>query len=158
MKNVKFTILALAMAFGFVACNDDSVSEDYAKEIAGTYNGTLTWKVGSTEKTPETSVVVTQTGENLVTVTINKDPNSTGARDDFNYDIPVEKVEVKKDGSIYTLAETAITQIINNKGETKSTGSLSGTITEGKIALNFNFKPATMPMDIVCTFDGKLSE
>ena len=158
MKNVKFTILALAMAFGFVACNDDSVSEDYAKEIAGTYNGTLTWKVGSTEKTPETSVVVTQTGENLVTVTIYKDPNSTGERD-FNYDIPVEKVEVKKDGSIYTLAKTAITQIINNKGETiESTGSLWGTITEGKIALNFNFKPGAMPMDIECTFEGKLSE
>ena len=78
---------------------------------------------------------------------------------DFNYDIPVENVEVKKDGSIYTLAETAITQIIDNKGETiESTGSLSGTITEGKIALNFNFKPGAMPMDIECTFEGKLSE
>ena len=67
-------------------------------------------------------------------------------------DITITDVEVTagSDGS-YAIAGT----IDTNSGTTKVTGTLDGTIKDGKASIIFTMKPGAMPMDIVATFTSK---
>lgn len=67
-------------------------------------------------------------------------------------DMTIADVEVaaETDGS-YTLTGT----IDTTSGTTKVTGSLEGTIKEGKANITFTMKPGAMPMDITAVFTSK---
>ncbi|MDR1200270.1 MAG: calycin-like domain-containing protein [Tannerellaceae bacterium] len=122
------------------------------KVIAGVYEGSLDLSVsGQSVGTEDESKVTIKNLENeKVEVTLAAFSTEGGMG--FSDDIVINDVEVAavSDGS-YTVSAT----IDTTSGSTKVTGSMEGTIKEGKAAITFLLKPGAMPMFITATFASK---
>jgi hypothetical protein len=104
-ETFSFTLLPGIIAFAFLSCEKES---DLAKEVSGTYSGTVT--IVGTGSAPATSKLTRSSDErvNLV-VTI------------YANNIPLNGIKVSTSGNNYVLSYT------------DSSGSLSGTVTGNRL-------------------------
>jgi len=118
--------------------------------IAAVYEGSLALSVGGSDLDPVNESKVTIKSQENGKAEITLAGFSAGQM--ALQDIVITNVEVstESDGS-YTLAGT----IDATSGTTKVTGSMGGTIKEGKGSLTFTMKPGAMPMDIIAVFTSK---
>lgn len=149
-------VLLTAAALIALGCSkegeEDSQTQSVTSEIEGTYEGTISFSVaGSEAGSSDTRTIITATGDNTVTVTLEGDPDATGMA--IKGDIPVENVKVTRtSGTEYSLAET---QLNANVGGVNYTGTLTGTVSGKSADLTFTLRPGAMPMDVTGIFTGE---
>ena len=136
-------------AMAIVGLATASCTKDNAKAVIGTYDGTVAMSVAGQESgTFDGKVIIAEEAENTVTVTV---PEVTGG----HIPLPattVTGVSVAKDGDAYTLSRDNISTKV---GEFEVTGTLSGTVTSGKLSLTYTFTIGSMPMPITFVFTNK---
>ncbi len=149
MRKGLFCLLAAVASLGFLSCDKD---EDYAKDVAGSYPGTLTVYVSNPPVTSSNTITLARTGENKVKLVL----------PDFNFmggnlgNIEVPDMIVGKAGNVYSLAgSTTLMLDLNSDGtaETPIPLTFTGTITDGAMSIAF---PVTVSAEsqINVTFAG----
>ncbi|NDV82986.1 calycin-like domain-containing protein [Bacteroides sp. 51] len=123
--------------------------------IAGAYNGTLDMSVmGASQGSFDDSKVTIKAQEDgKVEVTLAKF-GGDGAMA-FTEDIVMKDIELTIKEDTYTLAGTVNTTSATASGKIDVTGTLSGTIKDGKANFLFKLKPGAMPMFLDMTFESK---
>lgn len=150
MKLKLYMLMMALFAFCAVSCSDDDEPTPVAEVVAGTYNGTVTLSVmGSDQGSYDTELVIVKESDTTVKLTL---VGGDGEGSMVLGDIPVSGVNVTTtDNKIYSLTETAIDTLV---GDTRYTGTVSGSI-EGNVAdVIFSVKPGAMPMSINVAFSG----
>jgi len=124
-----------SLALGFTACSDDDDEEtptDYAKEVAGTYNGTLTLNIPALgvadEEISDKNIVLARKSDNVINLTLK----------DFSFDsfelgdIAVEDIAVSKSGETVKLADKTVTLTLQ-EGMTAKVAISGGTISKDNV-------------------------
>ena len=146
-KTVKTAMIAAmaALTLGLGAC-----SKDYAKDIAATYEGTLTMSVGDNPvgDPTEAKVIVAAEAENTVSITLPQAGDGGMGMPSMT----VEGISVSKNKKVYNLSKNDISVSLAGM---EITGSLNGTVENDKLNLSYTLKPGSMPMSIDFTFSGK---
>ncbi|MCD8164874.1 MAG: calycin-like domain-containing protein [Bacteroides sp.] len=115
--------------------------------IAASYKGTLEYGAGSNDPSQEENFTVTIKAQEDGKVEISLDDFGSGAMGFTGVVIP--NIEVSEKSGEYVLAgEIDAT----SGGTTKITGSLEGTVKDGKANIVFTMKPGAMPVNIIATF------
>ena len=117
--------------------------------VADKYKGHLTMSVSGQEQgNCDTSIVLSAQENNQVSITLPEIGSG-------NMSIPettIENIVVSTtDYKVFTINEQEIS-FTNPTSGTKYTGTLSGSISESGLQLNYSLKPGAMPMSIVFTF------
>ena len=154
------TLLLLLPAF--VSCDKDDPTA--ADAIIGTYSGTLGYSVmgfdpGTIEGTYDMKILKDADDEDDVVVVIPEctfAPPIPNARPFTIPSLTVDDVDVTASGNVYTFKEDSFSLTID--GKIYQGSNLIGTVTGKKVSLRYQLKPATMPMDIVFSFDGNVKE
>ncbi|MDH6307824.1 hypothetical protein M2451_000273 [Dysgonomonas sp. PFB1-18] len=155
-KLIYLLALVFSLGLSFTACGDDDddpvVTSDYAKEIAGTYKGTLTVTIAGQDTPIEREIKVERTAENKATVSV------IG----FSFegigelgDIVVENIPVSKSGETINLAETKKDVTLNILGVDATVKvTVSGTV-KGKV-IDLKIPVAEVPVlqNLNVTFNG----
>lgn len=119
--------------------------------IAGVYEGSLAMSVQGAAMGSDDNSKVTIKSQDNGKVEVTLAAFSTEGGMGFQEDIVIADVDVTVNDDVYTLSGTVDT----TSGTTKVTGSVEGTIKDGKGELKFVLKPGAMPMYIDCVFTSK---
>ena len=146
MKKAKIMMMALVATLSMAAV---SCSKDYAKDVEGSYAGTLEMAVsGATMGTFDATVVVKADGDEAVSLTL----PSIGEGRTAIPELTLSGVSVDKDGSNYTLKKSDFTITVDNIAYN---GSIDGTVKDSKLSFACDITPGAMPMAINLTFSSK---
>ena len=146
MKKAKIMMMALVATLSMAAV---SCSKDYAKDVEGSYAGTLEMAVsGTTMGTFDATVVVKADGDEAVSLTL----PSIGEGRTAIPELTLSGVSVDKDGSNYTLKKSDFTITADNIAYN---GSIDGTVKDSKLSFACDITPGAMPMAINLTFSSK---
>lgn len=146
MKKAKIMMMALVATLSMAAV---SCSKDYAKDVEGSYAGTLEMAVsGATMGTFDATVVVKADGDEAVSLTL----PSIGEGRTALPELTLSGVSVDKDGSNYTLKKSDFTITVDNIAYN---GSIDGTVKDSKLSFACDITPGAMPMAINLTFSSK---
>ena len=157
MKRIFKNFMALSLGLALVAagCSKD---EDYAKDIEGTYVGTLTSPAVGINIL-NVPIIVTRTGQN--NVTLNLSQNIVGLNIDATCNSTVEK-----NGDTYKVSGTTTVTVIPNVPTATVEVEISGSITKGtaqlEIVVQFSDglktalgeQGAQLPNEAVISFTG----
>lgn len=149
MKTSKILLtLALSLlTIANISCSKDD--KEYAKEVAGSYEGTLDMAVrGTSYGTFDLVVNIESTSDDQVTMTI----PAFGEGHMAMPELTVTNVSVDKDGSTYTLKKDQFTITVN---EVPYKGSINGTVKDGKLTFTSPVTPGAMPMAVDLNFTTK---
>lgn len=149
MKRSKILLAAVLslLTFTAISCSEDD--NEYAKEVAGSYDGALVMSVSGTDYgTFDMVVNVESTSDDQVTMTIPAFGEGHMAMPEFS----VTNVSVDKDGSTYTLKKDQFTFTVD---EVPYKGSLNGTVKDGKLTFASAVTPGAMPMSVDLNFTTK---
>ena len=154
MKKFLSSLAAVAaIAMVFPACDKDNGKNGngengtgVAEAVAGTYEGTFDMSVsGSSAGSENLGCTVTAVSDNTVDIALDE----FSAMGTMTFSLTANGVTVTETADGYSLEGTIDTM----SGETRVTGSVSGTIGKDKTAsITFTFKPGAMPMDIIGVF------
>ena len=147
-KTMMAMMLALvSMCVAFSSCSsDDGNSTPAAKEIAGTYTGSLDMTVqGNTTTTEAQTLKIEAVDDATVKVTLPEYGSGHMAMPAL--EIPDVKV-TGSDGA-YAFAQESYSININGKAYT---GALQGTFKGNTLTVNYTVKPGAMPMSIIFKF------
>ncbi len=116
--------------------------------VAGSYPGKVTMTVGANAYDPvEATIKVTVDDDDDVKITL----PAMGEGQMSIPEILVEDVSVKStDYKTFTIPAKEIEQTV---GGVNFTGTLSGTLADGKLTLNYSLQPGSMPMSITFAFN-----
>ncbi len=146
----------------FVSCDkDDDKDPSVAKAILGTYSGSLDYSVmgyepGNIEGTYELKIERDAKDANDVKVVLPACSFTPPIPQASAFTIPsitIDDVDVKVNGSVYTISED---DFEIKAGDTTYTGKINGTITGKNANIVYTMRPGRMPMDINFTFTGTL--
>ena len=165
MKKIKIlsVLAALFMLLpAFVSCDKDDPTA--ADAIIGTYSGTLGYSVmgfdpGTIDGDFDLRILKDKDDNDDVTVVIPEctfAPPIPNARPFTIPSLTIDDVDVTARGDVYTFKEDSFTLTID--GKVYEGSNLIGTVTGKKVALKYQLKPATMPMDILFSFDGNVKK
>ena len=152
--NKKFICLLMfvfSLSLAFTACSDDDDNDkvDYAKEVAATYNGTLTIDLPEIPSVTQ-DVKLERTAENKVKMVLE---NFSFAGLDLGT-ISVANVPTSKSGTSIKLEETTNEVKLSIGGqEVKADVKVSGTVVDKKLDLSISVTKA-LPTAIPVTFSG----
>lgn len=137
---------ALMMGVTFVSCDKDNDEETttttaVAEAVAGSYEGTLIMWVGDSRDTTAATITVTKENAQSVSVALPAYGEGRMAIAAFT----IEGVGVAQASNTYTLTKECYSV---TPASTEYTGSLNGTVSGGKLQLNYTVKPGAMPMNI----------
>ena len=128
-KLICLLMFVFSLSLAFTACSDDDDDKvDYAKEVAGTYTGSLTLKIPVME-IADKKIELTRISDNKVNLKLKE----------FSYgtltlgDIPVDEITVTKDGSTYKLADTSKNIDLLGGLMTATVAISSSTVKDGKL-------------------------
>jgi hypothetical protein len=117
--------------------------------VSGTYSGTMSMSVMGTALDPVDCDVVINAGADDTTVDIVLPTVTYGGHQSIP-SITVSGVAVTtSDNKTYTLQQASFEQDIYS-------GTIQGTVTDGRLALTYVMNAGKMPMPINFTFDGAL--
>lgn len=132
-KLICLLMFVFSLSLAFTACSDDDDDKvDYAKEVAGTYTGSLTLKIPVMEideTIADKKIELTRISDNKVNLKLKE----------FSYgtltlgDIPVDEITVTKDGSTYKLADTSKNIDLLGGLMTATVAISSSTVKDGKL-------------------------
>lgn len=146
MKKAKIMMMALVATLSIAAV---SCGKDYAKDVEGTYKGTIDMAVsGATMGSFDATVVVKADGDDAVKLTL----PAFGEGHMAMPELTVDGVSVDKDGSNCTLKKGEFSVTV---GTVAYAGSLNGTVKDSKLNFTCDVTPGSMPMAINLTFTGK---
>ena len=122
---------------------------DPAYYVAGNYNGTVIYSVGSTEYDPVAATVkLTKSGSGKVNIVLPE----VGSGQMSIPALEISDIEVTTtDKEVFTLVEKEVSLTV---GSVTYTGKVSGTYTNDSLTLNYSLKPGAMPMYINFVFTG----
>lgn len=156
-KNLLFLLMAV-FTLGFTACSDDDdETPDYAKKIAGTYNGNVVVSVkGNETPVPNQNVDIKKVDENTVTLELK----------DFKFasielgDIKIDDVKIKHTGDKNEIVGSGIIKkdVLGSGNEMTLNVNISGTITgnDADITIGVENEQLTAIMGIISVkFTGK---
>jgi hypothetical protein len=149
MKRSKILLAAVLslLTFTAISCSEDD--NEYAKEVAGSYDGTLVMSVSGTDYgTFDMVVNVESTSDDQVSMAI----PAFGEGHMAMPELTVTNVDVDKDGSTYTLKKDQFTITVN---EVPYKGSINGTVKDGKLTFTSPVTPGAMPMAVDLNFTTK---
>ena len=117
--------------------------------IAGSYTGALDMVVNGTSmgEIADSKVTIKSQENGKVEVTLAKFSNESGMG--FKEDVVLTDVEISLKNGVYTISKDTID---TTSGETKVSGSMTGTIENGDADIVFKLKPGAMPFTLDCTF------
>ena len=148
-----FSILAAAAALATIpgACGKNDSNEDPAAKtaaaVAGTYDGTFSMSVmNSSQGSFNISCTITEASDNTVDIALDE----VTAMGSMTLALKAEGITVTETEAGYSLSGNIDTV----SGETKISGTVSGTISKDKssASLTFEFTPGAMPMAITGIF------
>ncbi len=153
-------ILCIIMP-SFVSCDKDDDEPAIAKDILGSYSGSLGYSVlnfdpGTIEGTYEVKILKDATDADEVSVVLPECSFTPPIPQASSFTIPsitVDDVDVKVNGNVYTIIEDDFSIVLDG---TTYTGNISGTITGKNAQIKYMLRPGRMPMDINFTFEGTL--
>jgi hypothetical protein len=151
IKVLKTLLLALMVSVTMTSCSDDDgpTTQSGAKAVSGTYSGTMSMSVMGTALDPVDCDVVINAGADDTTVDIVLPTVTYGGHQSIP-SITVSGVAVTtSDNKTYTLQQASFEQDIYS-------GTIQGTVTDGRLALTYVMNAGKMPMPINFTFDGAL--
>ncbi|MDR0825206.1 MAG: calycin-like domain-containing protein [Prevotella sp.] len=159
-KLIYLLMFVFTLGLSFTACGSDD-DDDYAKEIAATYAGTLTIPgLSATPITIDKDIALTRTAENKAKVEL-KDLSIPMNPMDPAVVFPVgtiivDNIDVSKSGDTYTLKETSTTlKVPSLLGDLVDAGvKVSGTVKDNKLALNINVTNVPVVNTLAITFAG----
>ncbi|MDR0825201.1 MAG: calycin-like domain-containing protein [Prevotella sp.] len=152
-KLIYLLMFVFTLGLSFTACGSDD-DDDYAKEIAATYNGKIIIPGMTSADGDANSIVLARASENKVNLALNEIVLQ-GLGSVKN--IAVKNVPVTKSGDTYALTSTTETiKIKLGEVEVGATVTVSGTVKAGKLDLIIYVKDITvLPIpDLVITFSG----
>ncbi|MDE5726865.1 MAG: calycin-like domain-containing protein [Duncaniella sp.] len=142
------SILILLVLF-LTACSSSesgAPATPAAKEIEGSYTGTLAASVMNSESLYESmTLTVTATDDATVSVVT----PSFGTPPMQMPSITIEGVKVAGEDGTYVLDTTKFSQ---ESGGKKCSGTLEGAFADGKLTISFSLNYGAMPMPIICSF------
>ena len=144
-------MFVFSLSLAFTACSDDDDNDkvDYAKEVAATYNGTLTIDLPEIPSVTQ-DVKLERTAENKVKMVLE---NFSFAGLDLGT-ISVANVPTSKSGTSIKLEETTNEVKLSIGGqEVKADVKVSGTVVDKKLDLSISVTKA-LPTAIPVTFSG----
>lgn len=149
-KLICLLMFVFSLSLAFTACSDDDDDKvDYAKEVAATYNGTLTIDLPEIPSVTQ-DVKLERTAENKVKMVLE---NFSFAGLDLGT-ISVANVPTSKSGSSIKLEETTNEVKLSIGGqEVKADVKVSGTVVDKKLDLSISVTKA-LPTAIPVTFSG----
>ena len=149
MKKNKILLTAVLylLTLASISCSKDG--KECAKDVAGSYDGTLVMSVSGTNYgTFDMVVDVKSTSDDQVSMTI----PAFGEGHMAMPELTVTNVDVDKDGSTYTLKKDQFTITVN---EVPYKGSINGTVKDGKLTFTSPVTPGAMPMAVDLNFTTK---
>lgn len=150
-KLICLLMFVFSLSLAFTACSDDDDNDkvDYAKEVAATYNGTLTIDLPEIPSVTQ-DVKLERTAENKVKMVLE---NFSFAGLDLGT-ISVANVPTSKSGTSIKLEETTNEVKLSIGGqEVKADVKVSGTVVDKKLDLSISVTKA-LPTAIPVTFSG----
>lgn len=151
-KLICLLMFVFSLSLAFTACSDDDDDNDkvdYAKEVAATYNGTLTIDLPEIPSVTQ-DVKLERTAENKVKMVLE---NFSFAGLDLGT-ISVANVPTSKSGTSIKLEETTNEVKLSIGGqEVKADVKVSGTVVDKKLDLSISVTKA-LPTAIPVTFSG----
>lgn len=149
-KLICLLMFVFSLSLAFTACSDDDDDKvDYAKEVAATYNGTLTIDLPEIPSVTQ-DVKLERTAENKVKMVLE---NFSFAGLDLGT-ISVANVPTSKSGTSIKLEETTNEVKLSIGGqEVKADVKVSGTVVDKKLDLSISVTKA-LPTAIPVTFSG----
>jgi hypothetical protein len=149
-------MFVFSLGLAFTACSDDD--DDYAKDIAATYAGTLSIPgLSATPITMDKDIILTRTAENKAKLELKDLTIAMSATSSFPVGtIAVDKIEVSKSGTTYTLKETTSTvQVVGLDGKKVDAGvKVSGTVKDKKLGLIINVTNVPVVNSLVIAYAG----
>lgn len=159
LKNV---FLMAVLTLGMAACSNDEPEnggsptdgKTAAELIVGSYEGVLNQSVMNTPmgKQEMTLKVEAEEGGTVKLTFPFGEEFAEGVAEramGFSAPVVISHIKVKEENGTYSLKLDDFSVM---SGETNVTGSLTGTITEGKADITCSMKPGAMPMEVVCNF------
>lgn len=147
MKTTKMLLCAfVALTTLFTSCKKEEMKSTDSY-IAKTYQGSVVMTVGSSSYDPfDAEIKLTGNGNNAVSLTLPEVSGGMSALPALTVTgINVNTSDYKK----FTLSETSFEQ---TKDDVHYTGTVKGTVSDGKLTLNYSVKPGAMPMNINFVF------
>lgn len=152
MKRNKILLTAVLslLTLASISCSkDDKDGKEFAKDVAGSYDGTLVMSVSGTNYgTFDMVVNVESTSNDQVSMTI----PAFGEGHMSMPELTVTNVDVEKEGSTYSLKKDQFTITV---GEVPYKGSINGTVQDGKLTFTSPVTPGAMPMSVDLNFTTK---
>lgn len=113
---------------------------------AGDYEGSLTLSVSGSEMGGVDTIGchITRVSDETVNIALDE----FEAMGSMMFTLNCENIGVSGTDGSYTLSG----EIDTMSGETEVTGTVSGTVTDGKAEITFTFRPGAMPMDVTAVF------
>lgn len=149
MKKAKILLLTAvaALGFTFASCSKDEV----AKDVEGTYNGTMTLSMTMDGQTRELgsmdgTLVVKAESDDEVSVTL---PAISGGQGMSLPEFAISGVEVDSKGNLKKNSFTA------SAGGFELKGSFKGTVKNGKLNATYGIQAGAMPHTIDVDFKSK---
>ena len=150
MKKIIKAISLIAFSAALAACSDNGAgtreTEVNVNDIAGTYGGSFALSVGGSSQGTETlNCTITYKTDSTVDIALDE----FTAMGTMKFSLSAEDVAVAEAADGYSLSG----EIDTVSGETKVTGSVSGTVgSDGTAEITFVFTPGAMPMSITGVF------
>ena len=140
---------AMPMAITFTFTEEEPGA---AASVAGDYEGNMVMSVAGTGYDPvSATVTLVRESAGSVAVTLPAVGEGRMAINGFS----IEGVSVVEDGTVYRLVKEEYTASVaraSGEGSIEYTGSLSGTVVDGKLTLEYSVTPGAMPMSINFSF------
>ncbi len=135
-KLICLLMFVFSLSLAFTACSDDDDDKvDYAKEVAGTYNGKLTIQELGNLEVPNNDIVLSRVADNKVKLSLTeiKLVLQEGANPISIKNIAINNVPVTKSSDTYSLAKTTEKITINVLGaDIQADVAVEGTVKSGK--------------------------
>ena len=151
MKKIIKAISLIAFSAALAACSDNGAGTretevNAALAVAGTYGGSFALSVGGSSQGTETlNCTITYKTDSTVDIALDE----FTAMGTMKFSLSAEDVAVAEAADGYSLSG----EIDTVSGETKVTGSVSGTVgSDGTAEITFVFTPGAMPMSITGVF------
>lgn len=151
MKKIIKAISLISFSAALAACSDNGAGTretevNAALAVAGTYGGSFALSVGGTSQGAETlNCTITYKTDSTVDIALDE----FTAMGTMKFSLSAEDVAVTEAADGYSLSG----EIDTVSGETKVTGSVSGTVgSDGTAEITFVFTPGAMPMSITGVF------
>lgn len=163
IKNIFFPLLCLLILPALASCNDEKdETPTVGKNIAGTYNGALSWKVmtyeGEFPGKYEVAILEDADHEDCVNVILPacsfKMPIPGSTAETPIPSLTVKGVPVKESANVYSFSMDEFTITID--GVAYKGSKLAGSVVGKDVTLAYELTPGRMPMVINFSFNGTL--